>query len=80
MPLDCLLLASFYLLLTSCYLLLSSYYLLVSSNKYTIRTLHYLSCDWMAGWPAGWVGVDTEINAKPAQAKAKVGAELGKNE
>ena len=30
---------------------------------------------------AGWVGVDTEINAKPAQAKAGVGAgaELGKN-
>ena len=29
----------------------------------------------------GWVGVDTEINAKPAQAEAGVGAgaELGKN-
>ena len=34
-----------------------------------LRSLHYLSC--------GWVGVDTEINAKPAQAEAGVGAELG---
>ena len=32
----------------------------------TLRSLHYLSC--------GWVGVDTEINAKPAQAEAGVGA------
>ena len=41
----------------------------------TLRSLHYLSC----GWVVGWVGVDTEINAKPAQAEAGVGAgaELG---
>ena len=31
----------------------------------------------MGGWVDGWVGVDTEINAKPAQADDKVGAELG---
>ena len=43
----------------------------------TLRSLHYFSC----GWVGGWVGVDTEINAKPAQAEAGVGAgaELGKN-
>ena len=39
-----------------------------------LRSLHYLSC----GWVGGWVGVDTEINAKPAQAEANVGDELGK--
>ena len=42
-----------------------------------LRSLHYLSCGWVAVWVAGWVDVDNEINAKPAQAEAGVGAELG---
>ena len=58
-----------------------------------LRSLHYLSCGWVGGLVAepmcwlgqlrslcvGWVGVDTEINARPAQAEVRVGAgaELG---
>ena len=36
----------------------------------------------LGGWVVEWVGVDTEINAKPAQAEAGVGAgtELGNME
>ena len=31
----------------------------------------------LGGWVVGCVGVDTEINAKPAQAEAGVGTKLG---
>ena len=50
-----------------------SYLILASSIYVEVTSLLVLRL-------GGWVGVDTEINAKPAQAEAGVGAgaELGK--